>query len=126
MGAGGNHELYPVSQAGPGMWNLKKPGLDRRAGLQAASWGLQLRAESAIRLGLGKEKVKAGTPHPTPTPFSGGVSNFLCPFSKNQFSGRAPVAGSGPEEAAVRGADSKSPPRHGQQPCTGLRPWLSA
>lgn len=73
------------------MWNLKKPGLDRKARLQAASWGLQLRAEGAIRLGLGKEKVKAGTP--TPSHFA-RVSNFFCPFSKNQFTGLAWVAGS--------------------------------
>lgn len=111
--AGGNHKMR----------NLKKPGLDRRARLQAASWGLQLRAEGAIRLGLGKEEVKAGTP--TPTHFA-RVSNFFRPFSKNQFTGTGPGSRVPPAKAAVHGADSKSPPRRGQQPCTRLRPWMSA
>lgn len=75
---------------------------DRRARNQAASGSHRLKAEGEIRLGRGKEKVKAGAP-PTPTPFA-RVSNFLCLFTKNQFSG--PGGGGVGPVAAVRGADS--------------------
>lgn len=99
---GGNPKLRPVGQAGPGMCNLKKLRLDRRARLRAASESLQLKAEGEIRLGRGKEKVKAGAPNPHPFRLS---LEFPLPFhQKNQFS--RPGGGRVARAAAVRGADS--------------------
>lgn len=81
------------------MCNLKKLGLDRRARF---SGSLQLKAEGEIRLGRGKEKVKAGALDPHPFRLS---LEFPLPFhQKNQFS--RPGGGGVAPAAAVRGADS--------------------
>ena len=74
------------------MCNLSKLGLDRSAGQQEASGGFQLKAEGEIRLGRGKEKVKAGAPNPPRLSPESRISSALSP--KINFPGLG-VAGSG-------------------------------